>query len=146
MKPPHPGTLIKEPIDARWMPKDHKSRSGWKIKAAEKNLQHFWSFVVEKNLPPGTVNDPCLRNKSLYACCVLARPFNIHSQALHPFKWQEYAALIESQSPAAATTKCCSVFLHAVFWSACMPWRSRLGGERERVPLIYLWLFPRLSG
>lgn len=49
MKLPHPG-LVKEPIDVHRMPKDHKSRSGWRIKAAKKKPYNVFGvlFVGKK--------------------------------------------------------------------------------------------------
>lgn len=57
------------------------------------------------------------------------------------FKWHKYnkyTALIKSQSLATHATKYNSVFLHAAFCCACMPWRSRLGRERERALCLFI--------
>lgn len=42
-------------------------------------MQSYLLFYCIKKKLPGTVNDPCSRNKFLHACCVLTRPFNIYS-------------------------------------------------------------------
>lgn len=131
--------LIKEPVDVHWMLKDHNSGSGWKIKAAKKKPYNIFGVLLwEQKLLPGTVNDPCLRNKSLYACCVLARPFNIHSHRGYiPLSGRNMPRL-SSHSPLPPLQQNAALFFFAVFWSACMPWRSRLGGERERDAYLFV--------
>lgn len=95
-----------------------------------------------------------LPRRSLRARCVLTRPgFDINSQrgglTLSDAHTTNTPCLSNHFPPASPTIKHNSVFFTLPPVSACTPWRSRLGRERERETislLIYLCLFPRLSG
>lgn len=132
--------LIKEPIDVHSMPKDHKSRSGWKIKAAEKPCNIFEVLLWKKTLLPGTVNDPCLRNKSLYARCVLARPFNIHSHRRYiPLSGRKMPRL-SSHSPLLPLQQNAALFFSTLSSGVLVCHGGHVWGERESESASYLFV------
>lgn len=96
---------------------------------------------------PGTINGLCHGNKFLRACCVLTRPLNIFSHrrsfTLSGTNTTNTPCLSSHSPPATATIKYNSVFF-TLASGVLVCHGGHVWGESSL--LIYLWLFPRLSG